>query len=177
MSPLVLSSSSSSAGAGCHGTGVAEASSVCFSSDCPAPRSSGKSAPGRSPAAASSPVLAWLSMVLGPDFSPRWFSLVDSRQEGSPLTGGRHPGASPPGVMETVGVAPERTQHIASGLPTEVVETILQSSAPLTRKLYALNGAGRGHGNATAHICLLSMLLGFKRNNATVYLFRGFHLF
>ncbi len=111
MSPLVLSSSSSSAGAGCHGTGVAEASSVCFSSDCPAPRSSGKSAPGRSPAAASSPVLARLSMVLGPDFSPRRFSLVDSRQEGSPLTGGRHPGASPPGVMETVGVAPEGTSN------------------------------------------------------------------
>ncbi len=77
-------------------------------------------------------------MVLGPDFSPQRFSRGDSRQEGSPLTGGRHPGAPPPGVMETVGVAPEGAQLIASGFPTEVVETILQSRAPSTRKLYAL---------------------------------------
>ncbi len=74
ISPLVLSSSSSSAGAGCHGTGVAEASSVCFSSDCPAPRSSGKSALGWSPAAASSLFLARPSMVLRPDFSPQRLS-------------------------------------------------------------------------------------------------------
>ncbi len=96
MSPLVISSSSSSAGARCHGTGMAETLSVCFSSDCPAPRSSGKSVLGRSPAAASSPILAGPSMVLGPDFSPRQFSLGDSRQEGSPLTGGRHPCAPLP---------------------------------------------------------------------------------
>ncbi len=108
MSPLVLSSSSSSIGAGCHGTDVAKASSVRFSPDCSAPRSSGESVPGRGPAAASSPVLAGPSMVLGPDFSPRRLSMGDSRQEQSPLTGRRHPCAPPPGVMEAVGVAPER---------------------------------------------------------------------
>ncbi len=37
-----------------------------------APGSSGESAPGRGPSAASSPVLAGPSMVLRPDFSPRW---------------------------------------------------------------------------------------------------------
>ncbi len=42
------------------------------------------------------------------------------------------------GVMEAVGVAPEGAQLIASGLSTEVVETILQSRAPSTRKLYGL---------------------------------------
>ncbi len=65
-------------------------------------------------------------------------SLGDSSQEGSPLTGRMHTGASPPGVMEAVGVAPEGARLIASGLSTEVVETILQSRAPSTRKLYAL---------------------------------------
>ncbi len=126
MSPLVHSSSSSSAGAGYHGTGMAKASSVCFSSDCVAPWSSGESAPGRSPAVASSPVLAGPSMVLRPNFSPRRLTLGDSCQEGSPLTGGRHPCAR---VMKTVGVASEGAQLIASGLSTEVVETILQSRA------------------------------------------------
>ena len=37
-----------------------------------------------------------------------------------------------------MGVAPEGAQFIASGLSTEVVETLLQSRAPSTRKLYAL---------------------------------------
>ncbi len=45
-SPLVLSNSSSSTGAECHGTDVAEALSVCFSHDRSAPGSSGESAPG-----------------------------------------------------------------------------------------------------------------------------------
>ncbi len=74
MSPLVLSTSSSPTGAGCHGTDVAEASSVRLSPGCSAPRSSGESAPGRSSAAISSPVLAGPSMVLGSDFPPRRLS-------------------------------------------------------------------------------------------------------
>ncbi len=77
-------------------------------------------------------------MVLGHDFSPRWLSMGDSRQEGSPLTGGGYAPSPPPGVVEAVVVAPEGAQLIASGPSTEVVETILQSRAPSTRKLYAL---------------------------------------
>ncbi len=77
-------------------------------------------------------------MVLGPGFSPQRLSMGDSSQEGSPLTGGGYDPSSPPGVMEAVGVAPEGAQLIASGLSTEVVETILQSRAPSTRKLYGL---------------------------------------
>ncbi|KAL0187634.1 hypothetical protein M9458_014733, partial [Cirrhinus mrigala] len=73
-----------------------------------------------------------LLMVLGPDISPRRLSM------GSPLTGGGYHLAPPPGAMEAVGVASEGAQLIASGLSTEVVETILQSRAPSTRKLYAL---------------------------------------
>ncbi len=55
-----------------------------------------------------------------------------------PLEGRGHPGAPPAGVVEAVGVAPEGAQLIASSLSAEVVETILQSRAPSTRKLYAL---------------------------------------
>ncbi|KAI2655439.1 Protein P [Labeo rohita] len=138
MSPLVLSSSSSSPGAGCYGTDVAEASSVRLSPDRSAPGSSGESTPGRGQPSTSSLVLAGPSMVLGPDISPRQLSMGDSRQERSPLTGGGHYPSPPPVAVEAVGVAPEGAQLIASGLSTEVVETILQSRAPSTRKLYTL---------------------------------------
>ncbi|KAI2647549.1 Transposon Ty3-G Gag-Pol polyprotein [Labeo rohita] len=130
--------SSSSPGAGCHGTDVAEALSVHFSPDRSAPGSSRESAPGRGVPPSSSPVLAGPSLVLGPDFSPRRLSMGDSRQEGSPLTGGGHCVPPSPGAVETLGVAPEGAHLLASGLSTEVVETILQSRAPSTRKLYAL---------------------------------------
>ncbi|KAL0148119.1 hypothetical protein M9458_056589 [Cirrhinus mrigala] len=138
MSPLVLSSSSSSPGAGCHGADVAEATSVRFSPDCSAPGSSRESAPGRGVPSSSSPVLAGPSMVLGPDFSPRRLSLGDSRQGRSPLTGRGHHSSPPAGAVEALGVASEGAHLLASGLSTEVVETILQSRAPSTRKLYAL---------------------------------------
>ncbi len=138
LSPLVRSDSSSSTGAGCLGIDLAKALSVRLSPDRSALGSSGERAPGRGPSTASSLVLAGPSMVLGPDFSPRRFSMGDSRQEGSPLTGGGHHLSPPPGVVEAVGVAPEWAQLIDSGLSTKVVETILQSRAPSMRKLYAL---------------------------------------
>ncbi len=138
MSPLVLSSSSSSPGTGRYGTDMAEATSVRFSPDRSAPRSSDESTPRRCSPTVSSPVLAGPSMVLGPDFPPRRLSMGGSHQEGSPLTSRGCHSAPPPGVMETVGVAPEGAQLIASGLPAEVVETILQSRAPSTRKVYNL---------------------------------------
>ncbi|KAI2664367.1 enzymatic polyprotein [Labeo rohita] len=121
-----------------HPAPLAEASSVRFSPDCSAPGSSGEGAPGRGPSSSSSPVLAVSSMVRGPNFPPRRLSLGDSRQERSPLTSGRqHPPPSP-GAVEVMGVAPEGAHLVASGLSTEVVETILQSRAPSMRKLYAL---------------------------------------
>ncbi|KAI2665260.1 Transposon Ty3-G Gag-Pol polyprotein [Labeo rohita] len=138
MSPLVLSSSSSTPGAGCHGADVAEATSVRLSPDRSAPGSSRESAPGRGVPSSSSPVLARPSMVLGPDFSPRRLSLGDSRQERSPLTGRGLHSSPPAGAVEALGVASEGAHLLASGLSTEVVETILQSRAPSTRKLYAL---------------------------------------
>ncbi|KAL0151945.1 hypothetical protein M9458_052752 [Cirrhinus mrigala] len=59
-------------------------------------------------------------------------------REGSPLASGRHHSPPSPGVVEVMGVASEGAHLVASGLSTEVVETILQSRAPSTRKLYAL---------------------------------------
>ncbi len=68
MSPLVLSNLSSSTGAGCHGTDVAEASSVRFSPDLSAPGSSGESAPGWGQSTSGSTVLA------GAEYGSRtWF--------------------------------------------------------------------------------------------------------
>ncbi|KAL0149293.1 hypothetical protein M9458_055331 [Cirrhinus mrigala] len=77
-----------------------------------------------------------------------WFSDLISLLDGSPWeipvrrdllsqAGGSilHP---PAGAVEALGVAPEGAHLLASGLSTEVVETILQSRAPSTRKLYAL---------------------------------------
>ncbi len=138
MSPLVLSNSSSSPRTGRYSTDMAEAASVRLSPDRSAPRSSDESTPRRCSPTVSSPVLAGPSMVLGPDFPPRRLSLGGSHQEGSPLTSRGCHSAPPPGVMENVGVAPEGAQLIASGLPAEVVETILQSRAPSTRKVYTL---------------------------------------
>ncbi|KAI2645466.1 Transposon Ty3-G Gag-Pol polyprotein [Labeo rohita] len=109
-----------------------------FPPDRSAPGSSRESAPGRGVPSSSSPVLAGPSMVLGPDFSPRRLSLGDSRQERSPLTGRGLHFSPPAGAVEALGVASEGAHLLASGLSTEVVETILQSRAPSTRKLYAL---------------------------------------
>ncbi len=75
LSPLVLSDSSSSTGAGYHGTDLPEASSVCLFYDRSAPGSSRESAPGRGLSISSRPVLAGPSMVLGPDFSPQCLSI------------------------------------------------------------------------------------------------------
>ncbi len=60
------------------------------------------------------------------------------RQEG-PSIPSRGLEISPPTrTVETVGLASEGAQLIDSGLSNEVVETLLNSRAPSTRKLYAL---------------------------------------
>ncbi|KAI2657390.1 Piriformospora indica-insensitive protein 2 [Labeo rohita] len=97
--------------------------------------------------------------VLGPDFPSLRFSMGDSRQEGSPLSDrGHHPPPSP-GV---VGMAPEGAHLIASDLSTEVVETILQSRTPSTRKLTVLEfrqdrfSAGLAHSTLKVYVVAIS---------------------
>ncbi len=76
-------------------------------------------------------------MVCGPGQPPRRLSVGDSHAAGSPLSGRGHYMSPSPRDVAVVGVAPEGAHLIASGLSTEVVETILQSRAHATRKSYA----------------------------------------
>ncbi len=73
LSPLVISNSSSSAGAGCYGTDLAEASCTPFPNSS-AHRSSRESAPGWGPSIAKIPF--WPGRV--------WFSDLTSLLDGSP---------------------------------------------------------------------------------------------
>ncbi|XDV47256.1 hypothetical protein PO909_016939 [Leuciscus waleckii] len=100
--------------------------------------SSGESSQGPRLPASYSPALAGQSMVSRSCVPPRRASSGATRQEG-PSVPSRGLDFSPPtGTVEPVGLASEGAQLIESGLSTEVVETILQSRAPSTRKLYAL---------------------------------------
>ncbi|XP_026111570.1 uncharacterized protein LOC113088631 [Carassius auratus] len=138
LSTMVLPYSSSPPGVGRYGTEVAEATSVRLSPCCSAPRSSGESPPGRSKSTSRSSTLAESNLVCGPDSSPRRFSLGDPDQERPSISGRGHYISPPARDLEALGVASEGAQLIESGLSTEVVETILSSRAPATRKLYRL---------------------------------------
>ncbi|KAL0160059.1 hypothetical protein M9458_043784, partial [Cirrhinus mrigala] len=65
---------------------------------------------------------------------PKWISMPRGRMCNVEC-GGYHP-SPPPGAVEVVGVASEGAQLIASGLSTEVVETILQKLYALKWKLF-----------------------------------------
>ncbi|CAM4528872.1 unnamed protein product [Leuciscus chuanchicus] len=107
-----------------------------FSLTHPAPL--GLDAMGPGPSTSYSPALAGQSMVSRSCVPPRRASSGVTRQEG-PSVPGRGLDISPSArTVEPVGLASEGAQLIESGLSTEVVETILQSRAPSTRKLYAL---------------------------------------
>ncbi|XP_048015910.1 C3a anaphylatoxin chemotactic receptor-like [Megalobrama amblycephala] len=76
-------------------------------------------------------------MVLGPSVLTRRLPNGASPQTGSPVASGRLDNTSPPRTVEAMGLASEGARFIDAGLPTEVVETILNSRAPATRKLYS----------------------------------------
>ncbi len=135
---LVLPHASSSSWTGCDDTDVAEASSVCISPDRSAPRSIGESSPGPGPTTSYCPAVAGQSMVPKSIIPSRRASSGAPRQEGPSVPSGGLDISPRSRTMETVGLASEGTQLINSGLSNEVVETILHSRAPSTRKLYAL---------------------------------------
>ncbi len=101
-----------------------------------APRSPGDSSPG--PGFTTSHCPTGQSMV------PRYNIPSQRASSGAPLQEGpsvpsRGLDISPPTrTVETVGLASEGAQLIYSGLLTQYVETIFHSSAPSTRKRYAL---------------------------------------
>ncbi len=70
---------------------------------------------------------------------------------------------TPARSCETVGVAPEGAQLIASGLSTEVAETILQSRAPSIRKLYWSWDSGCGDRQLDPVNCLLVQCWSSRR--------------
>lgn len=55
-------------------------------------------------------------MVLGPDISPRQHSMGDSSSERSSVLSAEDDLPPKAGDLETLGLAPERYQHIESGL-------------------------------------------------------------
>ncbi len=124
--------------AGRDGADVAEASSVCFSPDRSAPGSPGESLPGPGSTTSHCPAVAGQSMV--PRFNiPSWRASSGAPRQEGPFVPSRGLDISPATrTVETVGLASEGAQLIDSSLSTEVVETILHSRAPSTRKLYAL---------------------------------------
>ncbi len=143
----VLSNSSGSTGTGCHGTDVADASSV-----------------RGSPIALLPGVLARVrrdevSLLL---VAPLWpgrvrFSDLISLLDGSPWEIPVRRDLLSQAVVFTparrcgrFGCGPEGVQLVASGLSTEVVETILPSRAPSARKLYALKWELSLHGAEAA---------------------------
>ncbi len=135
---LVLPHASSSSRTGCDDTDVAEASSVRISPDRSAPGSTGESSPGPGPTTSYCPAVAGQSMVPKSILPSRRASSGAPRQEGPSVPSGGLDISPPSRTMEIVGLASEGAQLINSGLSTEVVETILHSRAPSTRKLYAL---------------------------------------
>ncbi len=138
LSTLVLLHASSSSRTGRDGADAAEASSVWFSPDHSAPGSPGESSPGPGSTTSHCPAVAGQSMVPRYNIPSRRASSGAPCQEG-PSVPSRGLDISPPTrTMETVGLASEGAQLIDSGLSTEVVETILHSKAPSTKKLYAL---------------------------------------
>ncbi len=138
VSTLVLPHASSSSRTGHDGADVAEGSSVCFSSDRSAPRSPGESSPGPGSTISHCPTVVGQSVVPRFNIPSRRASSGAPHQE-RPSVPSRGLDISPPSrTMEIVGLDSEGAHLIDSGLSTEVVETILHSRAPSTRKCNAL---------------------------------------
>ena len=81
------------------------------------------------------PELVWFSDLLALLDAPPWE--IPVRRDLLTWAGARLY-YTPAGDVEIMGLAPERDQVLNAGLSTEVVETILNSRAPSTRKLYSL---------------------------------------
>ncbi len=117
---------------------MAKALSVCFSPDRSAPRSPGESSSGPGSTTSHCPAVAGQSMVPRFKIPSRRASSGAPRQEGPSVQSTGLDISPPSRTVETVGLAFEGAQLIDSDLSTEVVETILHSRAPSTRKLYEI---------------------------------------
>jgi hypothetical protein len=138
LSTVVLSQVSSSVGAGRYDTDVAEAASVRISPDRSAPGSLGAGPPGRDQPTFSSTPLADPDMVLGHCSTARRPPMAGPSEEGSAVSGRGHNISPPARAVEPLGLAPEGARYLEAGLSAGVVETLLSSRAPSTRRLYSL---------------------------------------
>ncbi len=138
LSTVVLSNASSPTGVGRHGTDMAEATPVRFSPDRSAPRSSGEGPERGGQSVAGSPVLAGPGVVLRHHVTPGRPAVADPSEEGPANSGRGHDFSRSARVVETVGLAPEGAQYLEAGLLAGVIENILSSRAPSTRRLYGL---------------------------------------
>ncbi len=87
---------------------------------------------------AGSPILAGPGMVLRHHVTPGRPAVADPSEEGSAVSGRGHNFSPSARAVETVGLAPEEARYLEAGLSAGVIETILSSRAPSTRRLYSL---------------------------------------
>ncbi len=88
LSTVVFSHASSTAGVGCHGMNVAEATPICFSPNRSVPGSSGEGPKRGGQSITDSPILADPGMVLRHYVSPGRPAMADPSEE--PLSGRGH---------------------------------------------------------------------------------------
>ena len=123
---------------GCVSSRLAQDQLVCFSSN--SFNSSGvvQDTAGQSGAAAAGgSVVAHTAVVCGTGQSNSGLSMGDSPQTGLTIASTRDDLAPKARSVETVGVASERSELICPGLSAETSETIMNSRAASTRRLYA----------------------------------------
>ncbi len=111
---------------------------VCVSPSEPTRTDTVQAQGGRGAGPAGCAPLAHPDLVSRTYFPHDSTSLAHSSEEGPPFSGARHHMAPASRSMEPPCVAPGQDAADLSGLPTAVVETIIQARAPSTRQTYAL---------------------------------------
>ncbi len=79
-------------------------------------------------------------MILRSNIPPRRLAVGGPGQERSPISGTGDSISSQARALEPPCLAPEGDQLRDTGLPPDIVETILSARAPSTRRSYAFNG-------------------------------------
>ncbi|KAL1278908.1 hypothetical protein QQF64_025581 [Cirrhinus molitorella] len=123
----------------CTGTQLASGPpQVCVSTSEPNCTDPVQSQGGQRTDPAGGPLLAQQGLVLRAGAPLPRSSLAHSPEEGPPFTGEGHDMAPAPRSLEPPRMVPGRDQEDFRDLPLAVVNTLLQSRAPSTRRLYDL---------------------------------------
>ncbi len=142
---LVFPVSSIASRSGCSGPQLSQNQCVCFSPYLAAPSCSAQSTIRQSGApAVSYPVVAHPVMVLDPGQFVDRPSLGGSPQTRSVDTSSGHDLASSAGIMEVMGVAPEKNALMCSGLSAETTDTIIKGIVHFEIKIWYLSAYPKG---------------------------------